>query len=275
MDLAGHVRPSFPADAFAGTAGYYVRYRVPYPKRLLRDLVDRSGVTGGGRLLDLACGPGRLAFDLASSFREVWAIDLEPEMIETARKEDVRRGAGNIRWMVGRAESLEAPAASFELITAGEAFHRLDQRIVAEQALKWLRPGCHLATLGCYTVLSGAEPWQRIVVDAVRRWTSGTSQLGGDSGARNPGSGPDHNERVLREHGFVDVASHSFVEPHEWTLEAIIGYLYSTSVCSRNRLGNGAAGFEADLRAELLSFDPGGVFRESTSWGYTIGRRPE
>ena len=125
------VRPHFPPDAFAGTAPYYARYRVPYPRALMQDLVRRAGVTGEGRLLDLACGPGRVAFALAGSFREIWAIDLEPEMIEVGKQEAAQRGVSHIRWMVGKAEELTAPPAGFEMVSIGEAFHRLDQEIVA------------------------------------------------------------------------------------------------------------------------------------------------
>src|SRR5579871_385466 len=85
-------KPHFPPDAFAGTASYYLRYRVPYPQALLKDLIQRAGITGEGRLLDLACGPGRVAFGLVTSFRETWAIDLEPEMVEVGKEEAARRG---------------------------------------------------------------------------------------------------------------------------------------------------------------------------------------
>jgi hypothetical protein len=53
MNRVEYVKPDFPLDAFSGTATYYLRYRVPYPQALLRDLVKRAGVTGEGRLLDL------------------------------------------------------------------------------------------------------------------------------------------------------------------------------------------------------------------------------
>jgi ubiquinone/menaquinone biosynthesis C-methylase UbiE len=274
MDRVEYVKPSFPPDAFAGTASYYVRYRVPYPERFLRDLVQRSGLTGEGRLLDLACGPGRLALALISSFREIWAIDLEPEMIEAGRIEAARMGAGNIRWIVGRAENLDAPRASFELVTAGEAFHRLDQQVVATKALRWLKPGGHLATLGCYSILSEREPWQRIVMEVVLRWTKRASRDGDGPEPRKPGIGPDHDERVLSQEGFADVASYPTVEPHDWTIESILGYLYSTSTCSRKVLGAGADEFEADLRAALVSFEPAGIYREGIQWGFTIGRKP-
>jgi hypothetical protein len=53
--------PNYSDDLYTGTAEYYARYRVPYPQVLIDDLRVRAGVTGNGRLLDLACGPGRVA----------------------------------------------------------------------------------------------------------------------------------------------------------------------------------------------------------------------
>lgn len=274
MDRPDYAEPIYPADAFAGTAAYYVRHRVPYPRELLDDLIARSGAAAEGRLLDLACGPGRVALALYPSFREIWAVDLESEMIDAGRREASQRGLTNVKWMVGRAEDLEVPPASVELITIGEAFHRLHQRRVAALALQWLRPGCCLAVLGCYSILSGRGEWQQIVLDRVRRWTSRNSQGREGQGPAKPGSGPDHDGRLLREEGFVEVASHPLVETHDWTIEAILGYLYSTSVSSKAVLGGNAEAFEADLRAALLAHDPVGVYREDIQWGYTIARKP-
>jgi ubiquinone/menaquinone biosynthesis C-methylase UbiE len=274
MDSIEHIKPDFPADAFAGTADYYARYRVPYPDRLLKDLLRRSGVSGAGCLLDVACGPGRIALPLSSSFREVWAIDLEPDMIKVAQSEAGRLGVRNIKWIMGRAEDLEASPASFELITIGEAFHRLDQQLVAIQALRWLKSGCCVTILGSHTILSGSEPWQRIAAGIIHRWRKRRLPNGDDSRPK-PGSGPEHNEQVLLEAGFSEVSSYSFIEAHEWSIESILGYLFSTSVCSKVVLGDDAEKFESDLRAALLAHDPGGIYREETRWGYTIGRKPD
>ncbi len=267
-----YVKPDLPANAFAGTASYYARYRVSYPESLMDDLIERAGITGAGRLLDLACGPGRIALPLAPRFRETWAIDLEPEMVEAGQQEAERRGLAGIRWIVGKAEDLEADPASFELITIGEAFHRLDQRLIGQRVLEWLSPRCCLAIVGCYGIVSGTETWQLIVADIVRKWTDRGS-ASSDTSAK-PGRGPAHNILVLQEAGFRDVENHSFVHGHEWTLESIIGNLYSTSHCSRNVLGDRAEAFEADLVEALLAHDPGGRYQEEMRCGYTLGRRP-
>ncbi len=269
-----YVKPDYPADAFAGTASYYARYRAPYPNALIEDLTKRSGITGEGRLLDLACGPGRVALSLASRFREVWAIDLEPEMIEVGRQEAEQRRIGNIRWMVGKAEELEAESASFELITIGEAFHRLDQWHIAKQALRWLSSGCFLATIGCYNIRSGTETWKRIVSDTVGKWVNRKGGREKDSMLPEPGRGPDHSQLVLKEAGFEEVFNYSFVEPHVWTVDSVIGNLFSTSVCSKKVLGGRVGAFQADLKDALLAHDAGGKYPENLRCGYTLGRKP-
>ena len=139
----------------------------------------------------------------------------------------------------GRAgrKTLAAPPDSFALGTIGEAFHRLDQQRVATHTLQWLQPGGCVVIMGCYGITSGKEPWQRIVVEIVRQGTSRTAAHGTVAAQLKLGSGPDHNERVLRETGFRDVASYPFVEPHDWIIETILGNLYSTSFCSKRVLG--------------------------------------
>ena len=89
--------------------------------------VKRSGLRGQGKLIDLVCGPGRGTFLLAKYFGEVMAIDLEPEMIDVAREKAEQLDVTNVRWMVGGVEDLDTPVEAFELVTIGEAFHRLNR----------------------------------------------------------------------------------------------------------------------------------------------------
>jgi SAM-dependent methyltransferase len=261
------------AGAFAGTADAYLRYRPPYPKALLDDLLRRAAPPSGGELLDLACGPGRVALDLAGSFAAVWAIDLEPEMIEVGRREAARRGIGSVTWLVGWAEELELAPNSIDLITIGEAFHRLDQVLIAEKALGWLRPGGSLATLGTDGILDGREPWQKTVAEVARRWMSRAFPEGWAKGRPGADLGRGAAERVLGAAGFAQVASRAFREPQDWSVEEIIGYLQSTSVCSKVALGEDFPRFEADLRA-ALSNEPAALFHEELGCGYTLGRKP-
>jgi len=244
-------RPNFPRDAFAGTADFYQRYRVPYPRVLLEDLFARTALPPGqSRLLDLACGPGRATLALAPWFRDTVAIDLEPEMVAAARDAAVRLGLNRITWLTGRAEELVAEPASFDLITIGEAFHRLDQPLITASCHRWLKPGGTLATLGSIGFLNGKEPWKLAVTEVVQRWTPPAESVGKITPF--PGSTPEHNERVFRQHGFAGVASFRFTVPLVWTIDSILGFLHSTSFCSLPTLGALAEPFAADLRQTVI-----------------------
>jgi len=253
-------------DAFAGTAEAYLRFRPPYPRALLGDLVTRAAPAAGGTLVDLACGPGRIALDLAGAFGTVLAIDLEPQMVAVGQREAARRAIGNVTWRVGRAEEAQIAPGSVDLITIGEAFHRLDQTAITAKALAWLKPGGCLATMGMGGPLAGGEAWKAIVGSVARTWMP----AGWAQGAAGAEIGPGASGRVLRRAGFAVFESPDFEAAHDWSFDEVVGYLHSTSVCSLRALGEGAAAFEAALRAALGE----GPFHEAQTAGYTLGRKP-
>ncbi|MCK9894820.1 class I SAM-dependent methyltransferase [Frankia sp. AgB32] len=112
-----------------------VTRRIPYPVALVDDLVRRTGPSGCGRLLDLACGTGQLTFPLRRWFRDVWAVDQEADMIEVVRSAAVAANAVEVRPIVSSAETLHADTGSVELAVIGNAFHRLDRDLVAGRLL--------------------------------------------------------------------------------------------------------------------------------------------
>jgi len=266
--------PNLAPDAFRGTAEAYLRGRPPYPRALLQPLVAAAAPTQPSALLDLACGPGRVALDLAAEFDRVLAIDLELEMIEVGRREAARRGVDNVRWFVGRAEDAEASATSFDLITVGEAFHRLDQALIVAKAREWLKPGGCLATLGADGVLGGEAPWQHAAATIAHRWMRRAFPNGWAQARSGAATRPDEIERVFEAAGFVDVASRRVREEQVWTVDAVVSHFRSMSVCSDRALGDDAAAFEGELRSVLTPLAGGGELREEARFGFTIGRRP-
>ncbi len=155
METAPSLRPG----AFAGTAEAYLRYRPPYPAALLDDLIMRARLPFRPVLLDLACGPGRVSLALAAGVDRVLALDLEPEMVRVGAVEAARRDVTNVTWLAGRAEEANLEPESVDVITIGEAFHRLDQNAVITNALNWLKPGGCIVTLGTRGLLAGGEGW--------------------------------------------------------------------------------------------------------------------
>ena len=251
--------------AFSGTANDYASYRPPYPNAFLAHLRTAAGSTGQGLLLDLACGPGRIAIPMASYFRHVVAVDLEPEMISVAQQRANQLGRRNIEWRVTPAEQLQLAPASVELITIGEAFHRLEQNHILELASEWLGQNGHLATLGGEAIWSGPEPWKRIVVAVANRWAN--------IALPEPTAAPwGEPFEIFRATGW-QVTQYQMRVATIWTADSIIGFMRSTSFASANALGGKVAQFETDLRQKLLAFGPQDRFPADQRFGYTLARK--
>jgi ubiquinone/menaquinone biosynthesis C-methylase UbiE len=137
--------PRFRTDLYRGTAEWYDVYRPPYPSELIHSLAARVGADGTGRLLDVACGTGQVTFALGDYFAEIWAVDQEPGMIAVASRK--AGDSARFRFRTGAVEELDLPAGTFDLVTIGNAFHRLPRDLVAANVRRWLRPGGYLALL--------------------------------------------------------------------------------------------------------------------------------
>jgi SAM-dependent methyltransferase len=74
-----------------------------------------------GRTLDLGCGEGRLARDLAASGHRVVAVDASPRMIDAARA-----GGGDVDYRLADAAALPFDDRSFELVVAFMSLHDMD-----------------------------------------------------------------------------------------------------------------------------------------------------
>ena len=204
-------------------------------------------------MLDLACGTGQLGFALHGRFREVWAADLEPDMIALVRAKATGRDCTSVRPVLAAAEDLIAPAGSFLLVTIGNAFHRMQREAVAANVFRWLRPGGWLALVWGGSPWDGDQAWQAALRAVMARWQDRVAARAGDripagyEQARRPGptwrssAPPDSRSRTRRRYRAA----------HEWTPDSIAGYLASTSVLSAAALGELGPAFDADLRRAL------------------------
>ncbi len=77
------------------------------------------------RVLDVACGVGRLTISLAKLTRHVTGIDLTAAMIDKGRALQAETGVTNVDWRVGDILPLPFPDASFSLVVSQAAFHHL------------------------------------------------------------------------------------------------------------------------------------------------------
>lgn len=271
--------PRFRADLYRGAARHYEKYRSGYPQALIGDLAERTSADGTRRLLDLACGTGQVSFALREYFAEIWAVDQEADMITLAREKAIAAGDGR-RWrfVTAAAEQLRAPQQAFALITIGNAFHRMHRDTVASRSFGWLRSGGYLALAwggSPYDDPGSTAPWQLALTGMLRRWHQRPA-IGGRIPA---GYAADRqalpDTEILAAAGFQLAGRHEFTVSRVWTLDEIAGFVASTSVLSPMALGDDAARFDADLRAELTACQPDGQFRQDATFAYDLARRPE
>jgi ubiquinone/menaquinone biosynthesis C-methylase UbiE len=88
------------------------------------------------RILDVGCGPGILAAALAPRAGEVVGCDLTPEMLERARQRCHGANLQNVRFNLGRAESLPFADGSFDVVVTRATLHHFPdpQLVVGEMA---------------------------------------------------------------------------------------------------------------------------------------------
>ena len=64
-------------------------------------------------------------------------------MIEEGERIARQQKLDNVTWIHSMAEDLEVTQDSVDLVTIGEAFHRLDQDVILQHISKWLKhKGC-------------------------------------------------------------------------------------------------------------------------------------
>ncbi|WP_042370759.1 class I SAM-dependent methyltransferase [Streptacidiphilus neutrinimicus] len=266
---------------FAGAAPYYRRGRLPYAPGLAEALRDALALDGRGRLLDVGCGPGTLALDLAPLFADVVGVDPDPGMLAEAERVAAETGLNDrTRWILARAEELPSGLGAFTVVTFGQSFHWMDQERVAAAMLRLLRPGgafVHVADVKTQpktdlktkpaAATSGADalpfpPVPYAAVDAlVRRYLGPVRRAGRGT---LPHGTPGGEAEVLGRACFAGpqrlvVAGGQALERDH---DDVVAQVFSLSSSAPHLFGARRAAFEAELRALLAQASPAGRFSE-------------
>jgi ubiquinone/menaquinone biosynthesis C-methylase UbiE len=113
-------RPPYDPTLYKGSAPYYLKGRPPYSPALGDTLAKECGLDGTGRLLDVGCGPGVLAVELAPLVQECVGLDPDAEMLEEARRHAGRAHVANIEWVHAIAEQIpDLDLGTFRLVSFG------------------------------------------------------------------------------------------------------------------------------------------------------------
>ena len=249
-------------NLFEGTAKYYSQYRPLYPSSLIRFLIKRFSLEGKGKMLDLGSGTGQLTFRFSDWFEKIIAIDTDPEMVMEARHlcEDFR--VENIEFINEDLEKYKNRTNEiFEFVTIAKAFHWLNREETLETLYNMISDQGGIAIIDNYSPNNELLTWQEKVNQVVREWY-GKERRAGDSTYSHPKL--SHQEVVLNSKFNLEVHR---LPTHEqvWSVESIIGNIYSTSYGAKRFLGDNIKLFERHLTEELLAINEAGVFKEEVN----------
>jgi ubiquinone/menaquinone biosynthesis C-methylase UbiE len=259
-------------DLFKGTAWYYARYRPAYPAEVFQLIRKKFGLNGSGCLLDLGCGPGDLAIPLAQYFEKVVALDTDGDMLDEGRQKAAQAGTKNIQWVYGKAEEMPDDLGPFKLVTIGRAFHWMEQKTVLERVIPGIKEGGGLALVGeSGRIWQGGAAWQAVVREVIQRYLGKVRRAGNGTFKVSGISWED----LLKEYFPQTEYVYTIPEKDVWNYQTLTGYLYSTSFCSRELLGEQVTQFEEDLKSALLALEPLDYFEEEIPISVMMGWKNE
>jgi SAM-dependent methyltransferase len=97
-----------------------------------------SHLKPGMTVLELGCGTGTFARELARSGADVVAIDVSPELLEIAR---ANYSAPNVHYQTENAYALSYPDAAFDSVVGSSVLHHLEVEEALRNIYRVLKPG--------------------------------------------------------------------------------------------------------------------------------------
>jgi SAM-dependent methyltransferase len=165
---SGHGRRDAPGGILVGDAGAYdTQARILMGSFYRGIAADVTGSAApGARVLEVGCGPGHLSILLAEHGLDVTGVDLDPDMIERARRNAERLAGDNVRrprFEVGDAASLPFAGGSFELVVSSLSMHHWSDPVAGLAEIgRVLTPGGRALI---WDLRGGTVPFHRHVVE--------------------------------------------------------------------------------------------------------------
>ncbi|MFD3827135.1 class I SAM-dependent methyltransferase, partial [Streptomyces sp. NPDC058625] len=262
-----------PGEIFASCGNSYVKFR----RRHAAVVVDYLTHLGPSlaRILDLGCGPGTLALDLAERGMRITGVDASQEMLDEGRTWAKQRGVSEaVEWRcadattVGQVDGL----GTFDGAVIADAFHWFDRQRVLMALDKVVRPGGFVAVVGYRAPETQREWWHPLLVK-LREKHLGAADLAGPT---TPYIRPEvGHEAMVRASPFSSVSVLRADYRREYTLDELVGLQRTFAYSSAATLGEKQEAFEADLRSTLSTVQPSGLFTTTLQAAVIVGRRPE
>jgi len=128
---------------FNRAAREYNAIRPGYPDALIEDIITRSGIPEGGKVLEIGCGTGQATLPFARRGYRILCLDIGANMLAVA-KENLK-AYPNVSFRHTSFEDWPARLGVFDLVFSATAFHWVPPGIGFPKAALALKPGAALA----------------------------------------------------------------------------------------------------------------------------------
>lgn len=262
----------FEPHRFRSTVEHYTRGRLSYPRNLIRRVMSATRLAATGRVLDLGCGPGFLAFAFEPHVREVVGIDPEPAMLDTAREISGQKSM-EIDFIEGSSYDLSPSLGAFNLVAMGRCFHWMNRSVTLQRLNDVIAPKGAVALFrDSHPNYFPANQWHPIyqsVLDAYGK----ADKVHGVFGKDNPEWMPD--EVLLHESAFSRIERVAVIQQLHTPLSRIIDRALSMSSTSPEKLGNQVENFVEELKNQLAPFARNNRITEVVEFEALLGMREE
>lgn len=205
-------------NKFGNQAQNYTKYRRPYVEDLYR-LFFSALPSGSTKILDVACGTGKSTEPLLKEGVEVYGVDIDPLMIEEAKKQAQRKKL-DINYSVAEVEHLPFEDEYFDAVTVGTAFHWFANKIALDEIKRVVKKGGILFIFWTLTTKDVPEE-DSIPGDFLRsfNWDKVPPEL----------RDLNNISKLLNEHGFRSVSTVRIPFVHTDTVEDQVGLMKTAS----------------------------------------------
>lgn len=130
-------------EPYKGIAAAYEEIRPSYPEKLIEDIILKTGIKSGDRLLEIGAGTGKATVQFAERGFTVHAIELGEDMAAILR--DKCAGYEKVTLDVAPFEQwTNKDDDMFDMIYCAQAFHWLDPNVKYEKCHKLLKDDGYL-----------------------------------------------------------------------------------------------------------------------------------
>lgn len=148
-----------------------------------QEIWHQSGLKPGMHVLDLACGPGFTACELAKVVGkgQVTGVDINEELIATAHQARESEGVENVSFQLGNLYDLNLPENTFDFVYARFVLQHLEKpEIALSNVWKVLKPGGVLCILDIDDNWTSFSPESDAFIKFIRTAGAGQKRKGGN-----------------------------------------------------------------------------------------------